>query len=136
MTRALFDCEWFDTGDLAQIDAEGYLSISGRTKDVIIRGGENIPVAYGENVLYEHPQIQDVAVVGVPDPRLQERACACIVPTAGAELTFDDIKAFLAEKGVAKQYWPERLEIRPELPRTPSGKIQKFRLREQIGDGT
>jgi cyclohexanecarboxylate-CoA ligase len=136
MTRALFDGEWFDTGDLAHIDAEGYLSISGRTKDVIIRGGENIPVAYVENVLYEHPQIQDVAVVGVPDPRLQERACACIVPTAGAELTFDDIKAFLAEKGVAKQYWPERLEVRTELPRTPSGKIQKFRLREQIGVGT
>ena len=136
MTRALFDGEWFDTGDLAHIDAEGYLSISGRTKDVIIRGGENIPVAYVENVLYEHPQIQEVAVVGVPDPRLQERACACIVPIAGAELTFDDIKAFLAEKGVAKQYWPERLEIRPELPRTASGKIQKFRLREQIGVGT
>ena len=136
MTRALFDGEWFDTGDLAHVDAEGYLSISGRTKDVIIRGGENIPVAYVENVLYEHPQIQEVAVVGLPDPRLQERACACIVPIAGAELTFDDIKAFLAEKGVAKQYWPERLEVRPELPRTPSGKIQKFRLREQIGDGT
>jgi cyclohexanecarboxylate-CoA ligase len=136
MTRALFDGEWFDTGDLAHIDAEGYLSISGRTKDVIIRGGENIPVAYVENVLSEHPQIQEVAVVGVPDPRLQERACACIVPTAGAEFTFDDIKAFLAEKGVAKQYWPERLEICPELPRTASGKIQKFRLREQIGVGT
>ena len=136
MTRALFDGEWFDTGDLAHVDAEGYLSISGRTKDVIIRGGENIPVAYVENVLYEHPQIQEVAVVGLPDPRLQERACACIVPIAGAELTFDDIKAFLAEKGVAKQYWPERLEVRPELPRTPSGKIQKFRLREQIGDAS
>ena len=136
MTRALFDGEWFDTGDLAHVDAEGYLSISGRTKDVIIRGGENIPVAYVENVLYEHPQIQEVAVVGLPDPRLQERACACVVPVAGAELTFDDIKAFLAEKGVAKQYWPERLEVRPELPRTPSGKIQKFRLREQIGDAS
>jgi cyclohexanecarboxylate-CoA ligase len=136
MTRALFDGEWFDTGDLAHVDAEGYLSISGRTKDVIIRGGENIPVAYVENVLYEHPQIQEVAVVGLPDPRLQERACACIVPIPGAELTFDDIKAFLAEKGVAKQYWPERLEVRPELPRTPSGKIQKFRLREQIGDAS
>ena len=88
MTRALFDGEWFDTGDLAHVDAEGYLSISGRTKDVIIRGGENIPVAYVENVLYEHPQIQEVAVVGLPDPRLQERACACVVPVAGAELTW------------------------------------------------
>ena len=99
MTRALFDGEWFDTGDLAHVDAEGYLSISGRTKDVIIRGGENIPVAYVENVLYEHPQIQEVAVVGLPDPRLQERACACVVPVAGAELTFDDIKAVPRREG-------------------------------------
>jgi acyl-CoA synthetase (AMP-forming)/AMP-acid ligase II len=130
MTRQGFDGEWFDTGDLAVIDADGYLSISGRTKDVIIRGGENIPVAYVENVLYEHPDIAEVAVVGRPDPRLQERACACVVLAAGASLTFDDLKAFLAEKGVAKQYWPERLEVLDALPRTASGKIQKFKLRE------
>ena len=133
MTRALFDGEWFDTGDLATIDAEGYITISGRTKDMIIRGGENIPVAYVENVLYEHPQITAVAVIGVPDPRLQERACACVVLDEGAELTFDDMKRFLAEKGLAKQYWPERLELLSELPRTASGKIQKFRLRDQVG---
>jgi cyclohexanecarboxylate-CoA ligase len=133
MTRALYDGEWFDTGDLASIDAEGYLTISGRTKDVIIRGGENIPVAYVENVLYEHPDISAVAVVGIPDPRLQERACACVVLHDGAELAFDGMKRFLADKGVAKQYWPERLEVLPELPRTPSGKIQKFRLRDQVG---
>ena len=83
MTRRGFDGEWFDTGDLATIDSDGYLSITGRTKDMIIRGGENIPVAYLENVLYEHPDLADVAVVGVPDPRLQERACACGEPTAG-----------------------------------------------------
>jgi cyclohexanecarboxylate-CoA ligase len=133
MARASFDGEWFDTGDLAKIDTDGYLSISGRTKDVIIRGGENIPVAYVENVLYEHPHIRSVAVVGVPDTRLQERACACVVLTAGARFDFADMQRFLAEKGVAKQYWPERLEILPELPSTASGKIQKFRLREQIG---
>jgi acyl-CoA synthetase (AMP-forming)/AMP-acid ligase II len=133
MTRESFDGEWFDTGDLATIDADGYLSISGRTKDVIIRGGENIPVVYVENVLYEHPGIAEVAVVGLPDPRLQERACACVVPAAGQELTFVGMRDFLAEKGVARQYWPERLEILPELPRTASGKIQKFRLREEIG---
>jgi non-ribosomal peptide synthetase component E (peptide arylation enzyme) len=132
MTRESFDGEWFDTGDLATIDADGYLSISGRTKDVIIRGGENIPVAYVENVLYEHPDIVAVAVVGTPDPRLQERACACVVLTGGATLTFADMQAFLADKGVAKQYWPERLEVLDELPRTPSGKIQKFKLREQV----
>ena len=130
MTRQGFDGEWFDTGDLAVIDADGYLSISGRTKDVIIRGGENIPVAYVENVLYEHPDIAEVAVVGRPDPRLQERACACVVLAAGASLTFDELKAFLDGKGVAKQYWPERLEVLDALPRTASGKIQKFKLRE------
>jgi acyl-CoA synthetase (AMP-forming)/AMP-acid ligase II len=132
MTRALFDGEWFDTGDLGNLDPEGYLSISGRTRDVIIRGGENIPVAYVENVLYEHPEVVAVAVVGVPDPRLQERACACVVLEEGAQLSFDQLKEFLATKGVAKQYWPESLQVLPELPRTPSGKIQKFRLRELV----
>jgi cyclohexanecarboxylate-CoA ligase len=132
MTRALFDGGWFDTGDLATLDAEGYLTISGRTKDVIIRGGENIPVAYVENVLYEHPDVVAVAVIGVPDPRLQERACACLVLERGAELSFDHLKEFLAGKGVAKQYWPESLQVFPELPRTPSGKIQKFRLRDLV----
>jgi cyclohexanecarboxylate-CoA ligase len=132
MTRECFDGEWFDTGDLASIYADGYLSITGRTKDIIIRGGENIPVSYVENVLYEHPQIAAVAVVGVPDPRLQERACACVALTEGAQFTVEDMRRFLANKGVAKQYWPERLKVLPELPRTPSGKIQKFRLRELV----
>lgn len=138
MTRALYgedpDGDWFDTGDLAHIDEDGYLRISGRTKDVIIRGGENIPVSYVENVLYEHPDVDTVAVVAIPDPRLQERACACLVLKAGApELTFEAMKEFLATKGVAKQYWPEKLVIREDLPKTPSGKIQKFQLRETVG---
>lgn len=98
MTRELFVDGWFDTGDLAVIDADGYLRISGRTKDVIIRGGENIPVAYIENVLYENPKIESVAVV-------------------------------------AKQYWPELLEILTGLPKTPSGKIQKFQLRARVAPG-
>ncbi|GAB4005092.1 AMP-binding protein [Nocardioides ultimimeridianus] len=124
--------DWFDTGDLAFIDQDGYLRISGRTKDVIIRGGENIPVAYVENVLYEHPDIDSVAVVAVPDPRLQERACACLVLTEGASMIFADLQAFLASKGVAKQYWPERMVVLDDFPKTPSGKIQKFQLREQV----
>ena len=125
--------DWFDTGDLAYIDADGYLRISGRTKDVIIRGGENIPVAYVENMLYEHPGIGNVAVVAVPDPRLQERACACVVLAPGVEeLTVEQMQAFLAEKGVAKQYWPEKLLVLDDFPKTPSGKIQKFQLREQV----
>ncbi|MGW5384944.1 AMP-binding protein [Nocardia sp. NPDC003963] len=134
LSRQSFDGDWFDTGDLAIIDAAGYLRIAGRTKDVIIRGGENIPVVYIENVLYEHPEIEAVAVIAVPDPRLQERACACVVLRDGAQpLDLAALRTFLAAKGVAKQYWPEQLEILGELPRTPSGKIQKFQLREQIG---
>jgi cyclohexanecarboxylate-CoA ligase len=134
MTRELFVDGWFDTGDLAVIDEKGYLRLSGRTKDVIIRGGENIPVAYVENALYENPKIATVAVIGIPDPRLQERACACVVLKPGVdEFTFQEMKAFLAEKGLAKQYWPERLEVVSEMPSTPSGKIQKFKLREQVG---
>jgi cyclohexanecarboxylate-CoA ligase len=138
MTRAAFDGDWFETGDVAVIDEDGYLSITGRTKDVIIRGGENIPVAYVENVLYEHPSITGVAVVGVPDPRLQERACAVLTLTPGSTpLDLEQIRAFLADKGVARQYWPESVEVVAELPRTASGKIQKFRLREQIAsEGT
>jgi cyclohexanecarboxylate-CoA ligase len=133
MTRAAFDGPWFDTGDLARIDADGYVNISGRTKDVIIRGGENIPVSYVENVLYENPKVDSVAVVAVPDPRLQERACACVILKSGAgDLTMDEMRGFLEEKGVAKQYWPERLEVLPDFPRTPSGKIRKFELRDKV----
>jgi cyclohexanecarboxylate-CoA ligase len=132
-TRECFDGDWFDTGDLAVVDEDGYVRISGRTKDMVIRGGENIPVAYVENVLYEHADIEHVAVVGVPDPRLQERACACVVLRPGAEpLEFAKMQAFLAEKGVARQYWPERLRLLSELPRTASGKVQKFALRDQL----
>jgi cyclohexanecarboxylate-CoA ligase len=133
MTRASFDGDWFDTGDLAVVDEDGYLNITGRTKDVIIRGGENIPVAYIENVLYEHPALSGVAVVGVPDPRLQERACAVVTLQPGVEgFTLAELKAFLEEKGVARQYWPESLEVVGELPRTASGKIQKFQLRAAL----
>lgn len=135
MTRDLFDDGWFDTGDLAKIDVDGYVRLSGRTKDVIIRGGENIPVAYVENVLYENPKIQTVAVIGLPDPRLQERACACVILVPDAEdLSFEEMTAFLEDKGVAKQYWPESLRVLDAFPTTPSGKIQKFNLRQQMGE--
>lgn len=137
MTRASFDGDWFDTGDLAVIDDDGYLSITGRTKDVIIRGGENIPVAYVENVLYENPKLSGVAVVGYPDPRLQERACAVVTLAPGADaFTREEMREFLAAKGVSQHYWPERLEVVSELPRTASGKIQKFQLRARLKEET
>lgn len=112
---------WFDTGDLATLDADGYLSISGRTKDIIMRGGENIPVAYVENVLYENPEYARVAVVAISDPRLQERACACIVPAPGAEPpTLESVQNYLRDKGVAKHYWPEKVVVMAEFPSTAS----------------
>jgi cyclohexanecarboxylate-CoA ligase len=121
---------WFDTGDLARMDGDGYIRIVGRTKDVIIRGGENIPVAEVENLIYRHPKVAECAVVGMPDERLGERGCAFVVPKAHTSLTMAELTQFLSGEGMAKQYWPERLELVPEMPRTPSGKIQKFRLRE------
>jgi len=121
---------WFDTGDLARMDKDGYIRIVGRTKDVIIRGGENIPVAEVENLIYRHPKVAECAVVAMPDPRLGERPCAFVVAKPGAGLELAELTRFLAEQGMAKPYWPERLELVAEMPRTPSGKIQKFKLRE------
>ena len=125
---------WFRTGDRGRIDADGYLSITGRTKDLIIRGGENIPVAEVESVLFTHPKIAGVAVVGMPDARLGERACAFVIPKGGATLTLAELVAWLDAHQLARQKFPERLELVDEFPITPSGKIQKYRLRQVIAD--
>ncbi|MEV0849063.1 3-phosphoshikimate 1-carboxyvinyltransferase [Streptomyces sp. NPDC049954] len=122
---------WYRTGDLATIDSSGYLRITGRVKDVINRGGEKVPVAEIEQLLFAHPAVEDVAVVAMPDPRLGERACAFVVFADGAALSFADMRAYLDEHQVAKQYWPERLEPVGVLPRNPVGKVQKFALRER-----
>ena len=125
---------WFTTGDRAKLDGDGYLSITGRSKDVIIRGGENIPVAEVENVLYAHPKIASVAIVAMADPRLVERACAVVIPREGQSLTLPEITAFLERHQLARQKFPERLEIVSEFPMTPSGKVQKYRLRELVAE--
>jgi cyclohexanecarboxylate-CoA ligase len=132
LTRESFDGEWFDTGDLATLDSEGFIRITGRLKDIIIRGGENIPVKYVEDILYEDPRVQDAAIVGVPDPRLGERACAFVICRDGKSLDMKAMQDFLAARGVAKVYWPERLEIVDSLPRTANGKIRKADLRAQM----
>ena len=132
LTRENFDGEWFDTGDLATLDAEGFIRITGRLKDIIIRGGENIPVKYVEDILYEDSRVQDAAIVAMPDPRLGERACAFVICREGQSLDMQGMQAFLAERGVAKVYWPERLEIAQQLPRTANGKIRKADLRAQF----
>jgi len=121
---------WLETGDNARMDAEGYIRITGRSKDLIIRGGENIPVVEVEELLYRHPAIQDVAIVAMPDPRLGERGCAFVTLKPGATLDFAGLIDYLHTARLIKQYLPERLEVIAEFPRTPSGKIQKFKLRE------
>lgn len=123
---------WFRTGDRATIDRDGYLTITGRTKDVIIRGGENIPVVEVENLLYTHPKVAGVAIVAMPDPRLGERACAVVVPREGQTLTLTEIVRFLEQHELARQKFPERLELVSEFPTTPSGKIQKYKLRDLV----
>ena len=126
---------WFDTGDLAYMTAAGYIRISGRSKDVIIRGGENIPVVEVEALLYKHPAVAQVAIVAYPDERLGERACAVIVPKAGASIDFAGMADFLKSHKLAVQYIPEKLIVREAMPATPSGKIQKFRLRDMLKAG-
>jgi cyclohexanecarboxylate-CoA ligase len=123
---------WFDTGDLARMDEQGYIRITGRSKDVIIRGGENIPVVEIESLLYRHPAVQQVAIVAYPDERLGERACAVVVCKPGQSLDMAGMVAYLKEQKVAVQYIPERLEVLEAMPATPSGKIQKFKLRDII----
>ncbi|MFM2120772.1 MAG: cyclohexanecarboxylate-CoA ligase [Pseudomonadota bacterium] len=126
---------WFDTGDLARLDERGYIRISGRSKDVIIRGGENIPVVEIEALLYKHPAVAQAAIVAYADERLGERACAVVVPKAGATLDLAGMIEFLKSHKVAPTYIPERLVLREAMPATPSGKIQKFRLRDMLRDG-
>jgi cyclohexanecarboxylate-CoA ligase len=122
---------WFRTGDLAVADDEGQLAIRGRKKDIILRGGENISVTEVEDLLVRHPAVQEIAVVAMPDPVMVERACAFVVPTPGERPALADLATFLIDQDVAKQKIPERLVLVAELPKTQSGKVQKFRLREQ-----
>jgi len=123
---------WFRTGDRAVRTASGYYKLTGRSKDIIIRGGENIPVVEVEGLLHELPEVIDVAIVGIPDERLGEQACAFVVLRRGAKLSLEAANEFLLNRGLTKRYLPERLEVVLQLPKTPSGKIQKYRLRELV----
>jgi cyclohexanecarboxylate-CoA ligase len=122
------------TGDRARLlDDESFIRISGRTKDIIIRGGENIPVLEIENLILTHPGIKEVALVPIPHERLGETACACVVIKPGHQApTVAELGEFLDAHGVAKQFFPEAVEALPELPRTASGKIQKYVLRDRF----
>ena len=125
-----FDDGYLRTGDLGRWDADGYLVITGRVKDVIIRKGENISAAEVENLLYEHPQVADVAVIGVPDQATGERACAVVVPAdPDAPPTLDALTEHLRASGLMVQKLPEQIEIVDALPRNPGGKVLKHELR-------
>jgi cyclohexanecarboxylate-CoA ligase len=127
---------WFRTGDLGTLDADGNLTITGRLKDIIIRKGENISAKEVEDLLFTHPQVGDVAVVGLPDPDSGERACAVVVTASGAEpITFDEMTRHLLDAGLITRKLPEQLEIVDALPRNPSGKIVKAELQKQFTPG-
>jgi len=133
-TAALFTPEGFSqSGDLGRMDQDGFVRVTGRLKDIIIRGGMNISAGEIEDHLVRHPAIADVAVVGMPDERLGEKACAYVVLTEpSATLTLNDITAYLRAQKFATQKLPERLEIVPALPMTATGKVQKHVLRADI----
>jgi cyclohexanecarboxylate-CoA ligase len=121
---------WFSTGDLATMDDNGYIRIVGRSKDIIIRGGENIPVVEVEYLIHEMPQVNEVAIVGTPDERLGERSCAFVSLHPDEALTLADVTEFLESRNLAKQYLPEKLVVIESMPKTPAGKLQKVKLRE------
>jgi acyl-CoA synthetase (AMP-forming)/AMP-acid ligase II len=120
---------FFRTGDLGHHDEQGYVTISGRLKDIIIRKNENISAKEIEDLLYTHPKVAEVAVIGLPDPALGERCCAVVVPRdTGDPLRFDEMVAFLKDAGLMNQKIPEQLEILQSLPRAPAGKVIKLEL--------
>lgn len=123
---------YYRTGDLATIDERGHITITGRRKDVIMRGGETLIPNEMENLILQHPDVERAAVVGMPDPRMGERACAYVVPKPGKSFTFDKMIEFLKLRGAGVLLLPERLEIIDKLPETGIGKIDKKALRKDI----
>lgn len=124
---------YFQTGDLGIIDEDGYVVISGRLKDVIIRYGENISAKEVEDLLFQHPSIMDVAVIGLPDEVTGERACAVLsINKEAAPITIEEMRKYLDDAGLRRNAIPEQLEIIELIPRNPSGKITKNVLKEEF----
>jgi acyl-CoA synthetase (AMP-forming)/AMP-acid ligase II len=134
LTAAHFDDEgWYHTGDIGVLDEDGYLTITDRKADVIIRGGENISALEVEEVLLAMPQVAEAVVVAAPDARLGERTAAVLRTKAGHAMpSLNDVRAHFERAGVARQKWPEELHQADDFPRTASGKVQKFRVRQDI----
>jgi acyl-CoA synthetase (AMP-forming)/AMP-acid ligase II len=123
---------WFRTGDVGTLDADGYLTITDRRKDLIIRGGENLSSKLIEDILTEHEAVAEAAVVAAPDPLYGERVYAFVVLRPGAELSLTDVRAHFSVSGTARQLTPERLEVVDSLPRTATGKVRKADLRQRL----
>ena len=134
LTAAAFEGEgWYRTGDIGVLDAKGFLTITDRVKDIIIRGGENLSAAEIEGALQTLPGVAEIAVVGAPDARLGEHACAIVRMRPGAEpVRLADVTAHLLRAGLARQKWPEELRLVDDFPRTAAGKIRKVELRAQL----
>jgi cyclohexanecarboxylate-CoA ligase len=134
-TAEAFDGEgWFRTGDVGHLRADGHLVLTGRLKDIIIRKGENISAKEIEDLLYAHPKVADVAVVGLPDRERGERVCAVVVTAEGQEpISFDEMVSTLKDAQLMTQKIPEQLEVVDELPRNQTlGKILKYKLRDDL----
>jgi fatty-acyl-CoA synthase len=130
---AAIDTEgWFHTGDIGYLDEDGFLFIADRVKDMVITGGENVYPAEVESVLYEHPAVAEVAVIGVPDGRWGEAVTAVVALKPDAALELDDLRTFAADR-LARFKLPTRLEFVDALPRNPAGKVLKFELRTRFG---
>ncbi len=124
---------FYHTGDACYLDEEGFYHFSTRLKDIIIRGGMNISAEEVESILYRNLKVMNVAVVGMPDQRLGERCCAYVEIKPGETLSLKDVQGFMEQNNVAKYKWPERVELVEQLPRTPTGKVLKYVLRDDIG---
>jgi acyl-CoA synthetase (AMP-forming)/AMP-acid ligase II len=134
LTARMFDEDgWYHTGDVGVLDDEGFLTITDRLSDIIIRGGENISAQEVEELLMGLDAVAEVAVVAAPDERLGEHAAAMFRLHDGRDApTLEEVRSHLGDAGLAKQKWPESLHVVADFPRTPSGKVQKFRLRDEL----
>ena len=133
-TAESFRDGWFHTGDIGFIDGDGFVYVVDRLKDVVIRGGENVYCVEVEAVLHDHPDVTEVAVVGISEPVMGERVCAVVVPRDAAQPVLAELRAFAAEH-LAGFKCPEALWVTDELPKTATGKVDKKALRAALSDG-
>ena len=134
LTERAFDEDgWYHTGDIGILDEDGYLTLTDRKSDIIIRGGENISALAVEEILLTMPEVAEAVVVPAPDPRLGERVAAVLrIKPGDAMPTLDEVRQSFERAGVARQKWPEELHQADDFPRTASGKVQKYLVRESI----